>query len=180
MTEPASIRYKNPGAMWGGSRANKWGAVDDIVLKDGQSNHIAVFPTTVQGAAAQFDLWRAAYTNMSLQAAIKKWSGGNSSTAYMNFLKGKTGIGPDDMVTVGLLSGARGLSLMKAQAQWEAGKVYPMTDDEWRQAQAMVFGGAVPAKPPPQPAPAPKPVSPPSAWTAFFMAVLGLFKRGSK
>jgi hypothetical protein len=28
---------------------------------------------------------------------------------------------------------------MKAQAQWEAGKPYPMTDAEWRQAQAMVF-----------------------------------------
>ena len=26
MTEPASIRYKNPGAMWGSALAIKWGA----------------------------------------------------------------------------------------------------------------------------------------------------------
>lgn len=141
MTEPASIRYKNPGAMWGGSRANKWGAVDDVVLKDGQANHIAVFPTTVQGAAAQFDLWRAGYTGMSLQAAIAKWSGGNSSAAYMKFLTGKTGIASTDRITEAILASPKGLALMKAQAQWEAGKVYPMTDAEWQQAQAMVFKG---------------------------------------
>jgi len=41
--------------------------------------------------------------------------------------------------------------------------------------------GAVNAKPPPNSAPAqPAPSQPPSAWAAFFMAVLGLFKRGSK
>lgn len=147
MTEPASIRYKNPGAMWGGSRANKWGAVDDIVLKDGQSNHIAVFPTTVQGAAAQFDLWRAAYTGLSLQAAIAKWSGGNSSATYMKFLTGKTGIAAGDRITETMLASPKGLALMKAQAQWEAGRAYPMTDAEWQQAQAMVFKGA----PAPQP-----------------------------
>lgn len=39
--------------------------------------------------------------------------------------------------------------------------------------------GAVSAKPPPDPAPK-QPVPQPSAWAAFFMAVLGLFKRGSK
>jgi len=137
--EPASIRYKNPGAMWGGRRANKWGAVSDVVLKDGQANHIAVFPNFVQGAAAQFDLWRAAYTGMSLGAAIRKWSGGNSSSAYMKFLNQRTGIKSLDTITVELLAGPKGLALMKAQAQWEAGKPYPMTDAQWEEAQRMVF-----------------------------------------
>ena len=137
--EPASIRFRNPGAMWGGKRADKWGAVDDIVLKDGQANHIAVFPTMVQGAAAQFDLWRAGYAGLTLAAAVKKWSGGNSSAAYMKFLKEKTGLGSYDAITVALLSGPKGLALMKAQAQWEAGKPYPMTDAQWAEAQRMVF-----------------------------------------
>lgn len=44
---PASIRYKNPGAMWGSKLAIKWGASPRAVsLNDGtgQGNNIAVFP----------------------------------------------------------------------------------------------------------------------------------------
>lgn len=143
--EVASIRYRNPGAMWGSPRANKWGATATISLKDGtgQNNTIANFPTFVQGAAAQFDLWRAVYTGLTLEGAIKKWSGGNSSTAYMNFLNKQTGISNTTRITADLLAGAKGLKLMKAQAQWEAGKPYPMTDPEWKKAQDMVFRGAV-------------------------------------
>jgi lysozyme family protein len=40
--------------------------------------------------------------------------------------------------------------------------------------------GPVSAKPPPDPAPAPQTNPQPSAWAAFFMALLSLFKRGSK
>jgi hypothetical protein len=53
--EPASIRYKNPGAMWGSTLAIKWGADPKAVtLNDGkgQGNNIAVFPTYVQGICA--------------------------------------------------------------------------------------------------------------------------------
>jgi len=139
MTEPISIRTNNPGAMWGGKRAEKWGATADILTGDKQGNHIAVFPTKVQGAAAQFDLWRGGYAGMTLGAAIRKWSGGNSSPSYSAFLTNKTGIEMLDVVTHELLAGPKGLSLMKAQAQWEAGKPYPMTDAEWEEAQRMVF-----------------------------------------
>jgi hypothetical protein len=131
--------------MWGGAHAKKWGAIDDLVLKDGQSNHIAVFPTKVKGAAAQLDLWRRAYTGMSLSAAVRKWSGGNSSTAYMTFLKKRTGIAQNDQVTDALLAGPKGLALMQAQAQWEAGEPYPMTNAEWEEARKLVF--------PPKPVP---------------------------
>ena len=84
MTEkiPASIRYNNPGAMWGGNAiSRKWGETGNVALNDGlgQGNHAAIFPDKVHGAAAQFDLWRNKYTGLSLGAAIKKWSGGNSS-----------------------------------------------------------------------------------------------------
>jgi hypothetical protein len=140
--EPASIRYKNPGAMWGGKHANTWGAVSDVVLKDGQANHIAVFPDFVHGAAAQFALWKVSYCNMSLAAAIRKWSGHNSSAAYMAFLGRHVGITAQTWITPALLASPKGLALMQAQAQWEAGKPYPMTNAEWRQAQALVFPDA--------------------------------------
>ncbi len=139
MTEPASIRTNNPGAMWGGSHANKWGATDDLVLKDGQSNHIAVFPTKVMGAAAQLDLWRVAYSGKTLARDIDKWSGHNSPKGYVAALQKEAGIGPNEIITPALLAGPKGLALIKAQARWESGRPYPMTDAEWEEAQRLVF-----------------------------------------
>ncbi len=149
MTDPVSIRYKNPGAMWGSALSKKWGATADIILSDGQRNHIAVFPTFVQGAAAQFDLWRGSYTGITLAAAIKKWSGSNSSPAYAAFLKKNAGVDQSQIITVDFLAGPGGLAMLKAQAQWEAGQHYPMTDAEWITAQGMIFHGT-------RPLPAPK------------------------
>src|ERR1700753_708709 len=130
MADPTSIKYKNPGAMWGGNAiSRRWGERANIGLNDGlhQNNHIAVFPDVIHGAAAQFDLWRSNYCNMTLHAAITKWSGGNSSNTYMNFLTTRTQLTPNSMITRDMLAGPVGLKLMKAQAQWEAGKIYPIT-----------------------------------------------------
>ena len=74
--EPASIRYKNPGAMWGSALAIKWGAAKQAVtLNDGkgQGNNIAVFPTFVAGICAQLDLWRTSknYRNKKFSDAIR-------------------------------------------------------------------------------------------------------------
>lgn len=140
--EPASIRFSNPGAMWGKGNAiaTKYGATASPILNDGlgQGNNIAVFPDKVHGAAAQFDLWNSHYTGMTLKAAITKWSGGNWSQSYANFLI-KSGIALTTIITSAILSSSSGLELLKLQAQWEAGQLYPMTDDEWKQAQDMVF-----------------------------------------
>jgi hypothetical protein len=174
MAEPISIRTKNPGAMWGGARANKWGATADLLTGDSEGNHIAVFPTKVQGAAAQFDLWRNVYTGMSLGAAITKWSGGNSSPQYVTFLTEQTGILIAEVITTKLLSGPKGLALMKAQAHWEAGKPYPMTDAEWQAAQSLVFHGAVIPPPPDIPAPEPQPEPRPS--TGFWSLVASVVR----
>jgi hypothetical protein len=139
MTESASIRYNNPGAMWDGKIAKRWKSVDHVVLADGQANHIAIFPDRVSGAAAQFDLWRSNYCNMSLEEAVKKWSGGNASVPYMTFLRAHTGFNPDTLISPVMLSGPSGISLMQAQAAWEAGKPYPMSDAEWSEAQRRCF-----------------------------------------
>src|SRR5579859_1660755 len=145
MSDPASIRYKNPGAMWGNALARKYGALPEaVVLHDGlgQGNNIAVFPDYVHGAAAQFALWTNNYAGMTLKAAITKWSGGNWSQPYMDFLVKETGLNPSSPVTKQVLSSPTGLKLMKAQAHWEAGRPYPMTDTEWSEAQKLVFGAA--------------------------------------
>ncbi len=141
----ASIRSNNPGAMWGKGNAiaTKWGSTGTEALADGlgQGNNIAHFPTPVQGAAAQFDLWNQRYTGMTLRTAITKWSGGNWSQPYADFLTQHTGLKMDNLITHDILAGPSGLTLMKYQAQWEAGTPYPLTDSLWAQAQAMVFGG---------------------------------------
>ena len=142
--DPASIRSNNPGAMWGKGNpiATKWGstATEDLADGLGQGNNIAHFPDRVHGAAAQFDLWRQHYTSMTLQAAIKKWSGGNWSQPYADFLVKRTGLAMATEMTPAILSSPQGLELMQAQAQWEAGVPYPMSLAEWQQAQGMVFG----------------------------------------
>lgn len=147
MTDAASIRFNNPGAMWGkGNKiATKWGATGTTTLNDGlgQGNNIAFFPTKVQGACAQFDLWRTGYCNMTLANAIRKWSGGNWSQPYADFLTEKTGLAMTTMITPELLEGSAGWLLMKYQAQWEAGKPYPLADTDWKTAQARVFSPIV-------------------------------------
>lgn len=146
--ESASIRYNNPGAMWGKGNpiATRFGAKKTVGLNDGlkQNNNIAVFPDMIHGAAAQFALWDHGYTSRTLAAAISKWSGGNSSLEYMKFLTKQTGLKTSSPITRALLEGPTGIELLKAQAQWEAGKPYPMTDADWATAQAMAFGAPLP------------------------------------
>lgn len=144
---PASIRSNNPGAMWGKGNdiATKWGSTRVESLNDGlgQGNNIAHFPTKVQGAAAQFDLWHTSghYNNRTLRVAIATWSGGNWVESYVSFLKARVpGLTDSTVINDAYLRSADGIALMKAQAWHEAGRPYPMSDDEWKQAQALVFG----------------------------------------
>lgn len=138
MPSPISIRTNNPGAMWLGPSAKRFGATSTITVG---VNNVAVFPTAVQGAAAQFDLWTRSYSNMTLGEAIKRWSGGNSSADYAKRLCQNTGLTLDSVISRTLLAGPVGINLMKAQAQWEAGQPYPLSDDQWAEAQKMGTAG---------------------------------------
>ncbi len=138
MADPVSIRTNNPGAQWYGPTAQGYGATGRIDLPGG--NNAAVFDDPVNGAAAQFALWGKHYTDMPLSAAISKWSGGNSSPAYVSFIQKQTGLSPDTVLTRDVLAGPQGVALAKAQAHWEAGRDYPLSDDQWRAAQAKAFG----------------------------------------
>lgn len=147
---PASIRYKNPGAMWGSALAIKWGAEKNPVsLKDGtgQNNNIAVFPTYVQGICAQLDLWRSSknYKNKKFSDAIRVWSGGNHVESYIKFVLDRVpGMKRDTVMDDAFWRSPMGISFLKAQAWHEAGKPYPAPDVDWITAQNKVMGSSNP------------------------------------
>lgn len=148
--EPASIRYKNPGAMWGSKLAIKWGASPRaVVLNDGkgQGNNIAVFPTYVQGICAQLDLWRTSknYRNKRFADAIAIWSGGNYVESYIAFvLKRVSGMTRNTVMDDAFWRSTQGIEFLKAQAWHEAGKPYPAPAADWIEAQRRVMGGIEP------------------------------------
>lgn len=145
--EPASIRYKNPGAMWGNALAIKWGAAKKAVtLNDGkgQGNNIAVFPTFVQGICAQLDLWRTSknYRNKRFADAIAIWSGHNNVQSYITFCKQRVpGLSEGTIMDDAFWKSPMGIAFLKAQAGHEAGKVYPAQEADWIEAQKKVFSG---------------------------------------
>lgn len=153
--EPASIRYKNPGAMWGkGNKiALKWGSTQTVMLNDGlgQGNNIAVFPTYVQGICAQLDMWRTSpnYRNKRFCDAIAVWSGHNNVESYISYVLARVpGMSRTTVMDDAFWQGPMGIGFLKAQAGHEAGKVYPAPDADWIEAQRRVFAGDIPAAPP--------------------------------
>lgn len=163
--EPASIRYKNPGAMWGSALAIKWGASPKAVtLNDGkgQGNNIAVFPTYVQGICAQLDLWRTSknYKNKRFSDAIAVWSGGNNVESYIQFVLARVpGMTRNTVMDDAFWRSSMGLAFLKAQAWHEAGKKYPAPDGDWIEAQRIVFLGLSAPTPPAKPVPPKPPVT---------------------
>lgn len=147
---PASIRYKNPGAMWGGNAiSRKWGETGNVSLNDGtgQGNKIAVFPTYVQGICAQLDLWRTSknYKNKKFSDAIRIWSGGNSVEQYIAFVLARVpGMKRDTVMDDNFWRSPMAIAFLKAQAWHEAGRQYPAPDEDWVKAQQIVMGNKPP------------------------------------
>ncbi|MGY4622009.1 hypothetical protein ACVWZ4_007236 [Bradyrhizobium sp. USDA 4472] len=147
--EPASIRYKNPGAMWGrGNKiAKKWGSTGTVDLNDGlgQGNNIAVFPDYVSGICAQLDLWRTSpnYRNKRFDQAIAVWAGHNQTESYIRFVLARVpGMTRDTIMDDVFWQSPKGIAFLKAQAGHEAGKTYPAPDADWIEAQRRVFKNA--------------------------------------
>lgn len=151
--------------MWPGSVATRFGSTEWWPCAG--NNKIAVFPTFEQGIAAQFYLWATKYSGMPLRDAIYKWSGHNSSPQYADFLSKRIpGITMDTVLSPEFFHSEDGWKFMKAQSQWEAGKPYPVTDEQWQAGQALAFGDLpIPAavKPTPKPKPKSKPRKKPVA-----------------
>lgn len=145
--EPASIRTKNPGAMWGNALAKKWGSTETITLHDGlgQGNNIAVFPTWAQGICAQLDLWRSSknYCGKRFADAINTWDGHNNTPSYIAYVKARVpGITENTIMDDAFWKGPMGIPFLKAQAGHEAGKTYPAPDGDWIEAQKRVFAAS--------------------------------------
>ena len=131
---PASIRTNNPGAMWYAGWQNKYGVLGKQNLNDGlgQGNNIGMFPTPEAGAAAQFELLqRYGAKDWDVRKAITTWSGGNSSDQYVNSVTNKMGLSPDTKLSAVMGDQASATSLAKYMAVQEAGKTYPMSNDQW-------------------------------------------------
>lgn len=138
---PAAVRYNNPGAQWPGPSSKKFGAVETVTLNDKQRNKIAVFPTAVHGAAAHFDLLNRRYTGMTLSALVTKWGGGNSPGAYASNVAGKVGISENTVITKEMMADPEfAIPFAKAMASHEAGKSYPLSDDQWNAGFGMFRG----------------------------------------
>lgn len=149
MMIPASIRNKNPGAMEPGPSSKKFGSTAYETLRwtcKGKPavNKCATFPTGQHGAAAMFDLLHRRYTGQTIEEAVGRWCGGYYAPAYVKALEANGGVKATDMLTKELIGNpAFAVPLCRAMARVEAGKDFPLTDDEWLEAHALAFGGAV-------------------------------------
>lgn len=144
---PASIRNNNPGAMklgLPGSSARRFGGVMGETLKSADGKHeIAYFPTHEHGAAALFHLLHTHYTDRTLQSAIEKWCGKIRANSYLNLIEQRCDIRRGDMLTKAHLADpGSAVPLAKAMARHEAGREYPMTEEDWLEAYEMAFGEA--------------------------------------
>jgi hypothetical protein len=139
---PASIRYKNPGAMWPGPIATKWGSRHFAVLNDGEGNKIAIFDTWVDGIAAQLDMWMTSpkYRNKHFKDAISVWAGNNNVPSYVAFLKSRVpGLTEKTILDDAFWRGPMAIPFLKAQSGHEAGRTIPASDQDWIDAHAKVF-----------------------------------------
>jgi hypothetical protein len=147
---PASIRNHNPGAMYPGPSARKFGSAagESLVSKDGK-HQIARFPTAVHGAAALFDNLMNArtvrgyyYRNKPLAKAIETWCGSIRAQSYLRLIEQQTGYKPDLVLSEAFLRDPeQAIALAKAMARHEAGRDYPLSGNEWIEAHAMAFSG---------------------------------------
>jgi len=141
---PASIRNRNPGACYPGPSSKRWGSKSHEVLISKDGKHlIATFPTSVQGAAAMFDLLNTkGYLGKTIEQAIARWCGGFYVSTYIGVLESKGHVTRNTKLTTALLKDPSvAIPLAKAMALQEAGRDYPMTDEEWQQAHALAFPG---------------------------------------
>lgn len=162
---PAAIQFKNPGAMWPGAIATKWGSKSWQYLSDGtgqggggKGNKIAHFDSWVDGICAQMDLWRTSknYAGKRMKDAITIWSGGNSVQSYINYLTARVpGLTPNTVMDDTFWRGPMAIPFLKAQAGHEAGKPIPASQEDYIEAQRRVMAEqatadmvpATPAKP---------------------------------
>lgn len=156
---PASIRNHNPGAMYPGTSSKKFGSSSYETLRSKDGVHkIATFPSPIQGAAAMLDLLDRSYRGLTIERAIARWCGGFYVSTYLKVLEA-AGVTRSTVLTYDLLRDpAKVLPLVKAMALQEAGREFPLSDEEWARAHVCAFAESVaPAFSPDNDVPSPKP-----------------------
>lgn len=154
---PAAVQFKNPGAMWPGAVATKWGSTKWQYLGDGtgqggggHGNKIAIFDNWVDGICAQLDLWRTSpnYKNKKFKDAINIWDGGNHTPDYIAHVKRHVpGMTEDTVMDDKFWRGPMAMTFLKVQAAHEAGKPsIPAPDADWIEAQRRVFASVTKQK----------------------------------
>jgi hypothetical protein len=148
---PATIRNRNPGAIYPGPSAKRFGGLgaETLVSEDG-AHPIVKFPTMVHGAAAMFhNLFNAKdrrgyyYRGQPLGKAIETWCGKIRAQSYLALIKQLTGLVPGHTLTEEFLRDPdRVIPLAKAMARHEAGENYPLDDMQWLEAHVLAFGTA--------------------------------------
>lgn len=148
---PAAIQFKNPGAMWPNKIATKWGSTKWQYLSDGtgqggngKGNKIAIFDDWVGGICAQLDLWRSSpnYRNKRFADAIAIWCGRNNTESYIKHVITRIpSMTRDTVMNDAFWKSPDGIMFLKVQAQHEAGKRIPATDQDYATAQKRVFSG---------------------------------------
>jgi hypothetical protein len=136
-SDPASIRYNNPGAQYPSARAAELFGQQGYGIIGG-GHKIARFLDPTHGAAANLDLFAQKYTGMPLGAAGAKWTGQHGF--------GVPGYDPKMIVTPEMMKDpAFAIPLMKAMAAREAGRPSPLTDDQWAAAHKLFVQGGDPS-----------------------------------
>lgn len=129
----ASIDYNNPLAQWENRFTSMFGSGGFGVI--GGGNHIAQFGDPVSGASANVATMLGVYGNSSVADMISRWSGGNNSGDYINYVTSQSGVDPSANVR-DVLSGPSGPAFLNSMAQWEAGagNTLPLGLGDWQQA----------------------------------------------
>ncbi|MFK0731584.1 MAG: hypothetical protein ACIWVG_10550, partial [Gloeotrichia echinulata HAB0833] len=136
----AATRYCNPGAQYPSTRAARFGQIGFGILKSaGGTFKIARFPSSVNGAAANFDLLSSSkYLGKTFGEIGQIWTG------KLDF--GVPGFNPDALLTNELLANpSTAIALMKAIAFREIGRASPVTDEDWLRAHEMFRLGSADA-----------------------------------
>lgn len=179
---PASIRNRNPGAQYPGPSARKFGSTSFETLRSKDGVHkIATFPTSIHGAAAQFDLLARDYTGVTLEKAIAKWCGGFYAPTYLKVLKDRADVTPETVLTKAMLADYEfAIPFAKAMAWQEAGCDFPLKDEDWLEAHQMAMGkeSAAPGWNPRNDVPTPKLETRRAPFWALIKAALGLIGSG--
>lgn len=147
---PASIRNRNPGAIYPGPSAKKFGSTSYETLRSKDGVHkIATFPSATHGGAALFHLLhegrdpisrKLRYRDRTLRQAIETWCGGYYAPTYCKVVTSHCDVGADDVLTTDLIRDPqRAIALGKAMALQEAGTPFPMSDHDWLEAHEMAF-----------------------------------------